>query len=264
MASLTSQMRFTQVQEFADCFGRSGMTPEEAELCLKPEHRSVFDDMLKAMRKHAAFRTDLVHGVFNAALVQLEAFKARCKDKGIDFDRFHFVGSETPPEFTDDPEVVVVLDATLATLQETFEFAWEWTKDGQHDSYRWDGLNTDPAKLRLLEGAEAFEPFTLRWRRVKLDANVGKKPVNVRDPKRSPGVALLFVAAQHPERIKATDYKKRFGFWIPGLQCTVPDSDPWSRAPDVGFSLGDRRVWLSAALADGEHDRWAVPVFLGE
>ena len=245
-----------------DQFDRNlNATDLTAEEVLKlNKHPEVLQVMLEAMRKHPAFRMDLIHGVFNTAESVLAAFKARCEAKGIDFGKFSWVGSEQAPEFDpNDTEMVVVLDATLDTLQNTFEFAWEWTKDGQDDSGRWEGMVSDASKLRLLsddrpddakgDGPD-FKPWTLSWRRIKLNVGVSEKPVDLRDPKSSPGCALLFMSAEHPARIKATDYEKRFGFWLPGLKCTAPDEGRWQNVPCVGFGRDDCGVHLNSDLCD--------------
>ncbi len=203
-----------------------------------------------------------IHGVFNHQDSVLAAFKARCVEKDIDFGKFSWDGSEQAPEFDpNDSETVVVLDATLGTLQETFEFAWEWVVDGQEDKRRWDGLDSAPEKLALLDGIE-FKAWTLRWVRIKLNANVDKKPGAVRNAKTSPGCALLFMSAEHPERVKATDYERRFGFYLPGLKCTVPNYVPWTHVPYVYFYFyrDDRQVRLSAHWRERAYSFLAVPV----
>lgn len=200
--------------------------------------------------------------MFNTTDNVLAAFKARCAAKGIDFGKFSWVGSEAAPEFDpNDPETVVVLDATLDTLKNTFEFAWAWTVDGQEKQYRWEYTASDPERLALLDGLE-FVPYTLRWVRIKLDTNVGSKPTDVRNAKTSPGCALLFMSAEHPERIKATDYETRLGFWLPGLNGTVPiDVTPWQYVPCVDFRRGDRQVRLSSYRHDFPDRHLAVPCF---
>jgi hypothetical protein len=207
--------------------------------------------------------TKLVHGVFNPAADVLEASMLRLAEKGFTVDQFTWIGPKEAPDFDPrDPETVVVLDVTLGTLQETFEFAYEWAAEGQENGgWRWDDLNTDPDKFRLLQGSEAFKPMTLRWRRIKLNANVGKKPIDMRSPDTSPGAVLVLVAAQHPARVKATDYKTRVGWCVPGLECTAPDDGPWQGVPCVSFDLGARQVKLSAFWYDYSHGYLSVPVF---
>jgi hypothetical protein len=201
----------------------------------------------------------LVHGVFTKTDDILANFKARCVEKGIDFGKFSWISLQTAPGFyPNDPEVVVVLDATLDTLQNTFEFAWAWTVDGQDDRWRWDGMVSDHEKLALLDGLE-FKPYTLRWVKIKLNTNIGKRPIDVRNSKSSPGCALLWMSAEHPARIKATDYEKRFGFWLPGLKCTVPGERPFANVPNVNFNRDDRQVKLNSNPADNANDNLAVP-----
>lgn len=255
MASLSTATdgEFT---EFKARLARAGFTAEMLREVNR--HDDMAPLMIAALKAHRHFT--LIHGVFNPARTVLAAFKARCASRAIDFGKFSWVGSEQAPEFDpNDPETVVVLDATLGSLQETFEFAWAWTVDGQEDKWRWPGLDSASEKLALLDGIE-FKPWTLKWVRIKLDANLGKKPSAVRDAKTSPGCALLFMSAQHPERIKATDYERRLGFYLPGLKCTVPDHDPWADVPCVHFSRGLRQVGLHAYWCESDDSILAVPV----
>ena len=196
MASLSLE----QAGEFFRRFFRMGGTFAMLKRLLTDD--ALMECWIKGLTDQPEFK--LVHSVFNPAADVLEALKTRCVERGIDFGRFSWAGSQEAISFTDDPEEVVVLDVTLDTLQETFEFAWEWAKDGQDGSWRWEGLLSKPDRLRLLEGSDTFVPYMLRWRRIKLNTNIGKKPEDVRNPKMSPGVALVFVAAQHPARVKAT------------------------------------------------------------
>lgn len=255
-----------EITEFKARLARAGLTAEMLREVNR--HDDMAPIMLNALKGHPRFT--LIHGVFNPAQIVHAAFMARCLEKGIDCGRFVWVGSEAPPKFDpDDPETVVVLDATLGTLQETFEFAWKWAAERQEDQWRWDGLRSDQKHLRLLsdnrsDDAEGdspeFKPWTLKWVRIKLDANVGKRPIDVRNVKTSPGCALLWMAAEHPERIKATDYERRFGFWLPGLKCMAPDRVPWSHVPCVYFYRDARQVGLRAYWCGYSHSHLAVPV----
>jgi len=100
----------------------------------------------------------------------------------------------------------------------------------------------------------------LRWRRIKLNANIAKAPKDVRDQKTSPGLALVFVAAQHPGRIKATDYKTRFGWYVPGLECTVHGGEPWRYVPCVRWPRGDAHVELDARWRSNDFSHSSVPI----
>lgn len=265
--NFASEVSGTQMVEFFGRFGRFGGSMAKLQKLLGND--KLMAAWVKQLDESPEF--PLVHGVFNTAVDVLAAFKARCAVKSINFGRFSWVGSERAPEFdSNDPETVVVLDATLNTLKNTFEFAWEWTVDGQEDKWRWDGMVSDQKKLRLLTGAQPgpdaqgdgpeFKPWTLSWRRIKLDTNVGKKPCDIRDSK-SPGCALLFMAAEHPARIKATDYEKRFGFWLPGLKCTAPDEGAWQGVPCVYFNRANRQVELYSSSCGYSSDVLAVPSF---
>lgn len=264
--NLVSRLTGTQIIEFVDRLGRFGLTPERvAKLAGNYEMTRRWVGKLDELPA-----IHLVHGVFNKQDDVLAAFKARCVAKGIDFGNFSWGGPETAPDFDpNDPETAVVLDATLDTLQSTFEFAWEWMKDGQVEVNRSDGMLSDQKKLRLLsderddkaegDGAD-FKPYTLHWVRIKLDTNVGKKPGDVRNSK-SPGCALLFMGAEHPERIKATDYEKRFNFWLPGLKCTAPDGRGWRYVPCVSFYRSNRQVRLCSHPHGHFYASLAVPSF---
>ncbi|MBI2551866.1 hypothetical protein HYW17_01020 [Candidatus Uhrbacteria bacterium] len=268
MASLSTATD-GEITEFKRRLGRAGFSAEIIREVNRGDDNVLATTMYEALMRHPRFT--LVHGVFTKQDNVLAAFKARCAAKDINFGKFSWVGPETAPDFDpDDPETVVVLDATLDTLQNTFEFAWAWTVDGQDDKWRWDGMVSDASKLRLLsderpDDAEGdspeFKPWTISWRRIKLNTFVGKKPGDVRNAKSSPGCALLFVAAEHPARIKATDYKTRFGFWLAGLKCTAPDEEPWQDVPYVSFNLGHRQVELSSDPCPDAHGHLAVPSF---
>lgn len=245
-------------------------TDLQAEEVLKLiEHPKVLGMMLATMRMHPDF--NLVHNVFRRQDDVLAAFKTHHEAKGIDFGKFSWVGSKTAPEFDpNDPETAVVLDATHDTLQSTFEFVWAWTVDGQDDKHQWEGMVSDSKKLRLLsdereadaEGdSPEFKPWTLAWRRIKLDVNVGKRPIDVRNVKTSPGCALLFMSAEHPARIKAIDYETRFGFWLPGLKCTAPGGRTLCRVPYVHFDRVRRRVGLDSRRDDRSGSHLTVPAF---
>lgn len=216
---------------------------------------------------------NLVHGVFNTTVDVLAAFKARCVEKDIDFDKFSWIGSKLAPDFDpDDPETAVVLDVTLGTLADTVDFAWAWTADLQKTSRRTDNMmSVDHNKLRLRsdkryadahgDGPE-FTPYKLRWVRIKLDTNVGEVLYRALDEKESPGCALLFMAAQHPERIRAIDHKNRFGFWLPGLKRRAPgELQVWSYIPIVSYDQIDGTVHLTCCVGYMQLIDCAVPSF---
>ncbi|OIO52026.1 hypothetical protein COY93_03490 [Candidatus Uhrbacteria bacterium CG_4_10_14_0_8_um_filter_58_22] len=95
------------------------------------------------------------------------------------------------------------------------------------------------------------------WRRIKLDAFVGRAPIDVRHPYLSPGCSLLFLAAQHPGRIRAMQERqsRHLGFWLPGLRCTEPNGSPLASVPFFCFRSEADRLCLSAERADNGDGR---------
>lgn len=187
----------------------------------------------------------LVHGVFNSTANVFEATMLRLAEKGFLVSQFTWTGPREAPEFDSrDAETVVVLDVTLGSLGETFEFAWDWAVAVQGKSWRWEVFRTADDRLRLLQGAEAFQPLTFRWRRIKLDAHADERPLDVRDPHSSPGVALIHLAAQHPQRVRAIDREKRCGWFVPGLECAVLSRRSWRFVPCLDFDPASQQVAL--------------------
>lgn len=205
----------------------------------------------------------LIHGVYADPRDALSRFKIRCLGQGIASTKFRWVGPQEPPSFTDDEEVVVVLDVTLDTLMRTFDFAWFWANEGWRGRGLWGAVLCDsvPEYLRLLEGAEPFQPFTLQWRRIKLNANLGKSPREVRSPQASPGLALLFVAAQHLQRVTAIDREKRVSWYLPGLESRMPEGKEWPYALRMCTAQRPQRVNLMLHRSEcGDRDV-AVPIY---
>lgn len=99
--------------------------------------------------------------------------------RGYQRASFAWVGGNTPPEYTDDEDVFVVLCMTLGSLGETLNTLWGMAST---DAAPW-------GKHRL-EYAAVFRPWTLEWRRVKFS------PDFVAD--QDTAVATLCAMAQHP------------------------------------------------------------------
>lgn len=105
-----------------------------------------------------------------------------------------------------------------------------------------------------------------------------------RNAELSPGCALLFLAAEHPVRIKAIDYETRRGFYVPGLKCldvyaekkllncvlgldfdrkeSVVRLFPWSCEPPSEDDLRNACVLSEEVLAEIERSSFAVPEFV--
>ncbi|MFA5945995.1 MAG: hypothetical protein WC802_03755 [Patescibacteria group bacterium] len=241
--------------QFDHLLSGSDLSAEEVvKLTKNPE---VLQAMLTAMREQPAFR--LIHSVFNTVADIRTAFSGRLAEKGVDVKKFSWAGPEKAPDYNENTDTALVLDATLGTLKETFEYAWEWACDGQDKNWRLPGLSSDTDKLEIIPDAEPFCPWTLRWRRIRLNAGIGQVPTSI-EAKKSLGTALLFVSAQHPERIRKTDYKTRFGFWLPGLRCTVPGSEVMAYSPYVCRRADGGGVGLDANPRGDGSSHLGVPV----
>ena len=214
--------------------------------------------MLKTLRTHP--RRNLVHGVFNKGAVVLKAFHARCIEMEIDYNRFSWKTGGRPPEFDpNDPEIVVVLEATLGSLRQTFDFAWEWIKDVHETQEREPELSSNPRFLESLRSIE-FAPWTIAWRRIKLNANLGKNPIDCSEAEASPGCALLFVAAQHPEWIKQAD---GIGIRGPGLWLLGLAYDGGLKVPYLYKQYDTKLLELSVGRGFTAYQDIAAPTFVG-
>lgn len=222
------------------------------------------DDLMKwwvgRLEEFPPFR--LIHDVFSPTTEVLSSFRERCTTKNIDFGRFSWIGSKTPPEFDrNDPYTVVVLDVTLDTLHSTFTFAWEWVIDEQEGVQALNTVDSRSQYLRLLRPPagpywyhsrqrkpppppkpKLIEPYTLWWRRIKLDVHIDQSPLTFREANSSPGCALLFLMAEHPAWVKdMIERKKTYrGLWLPGLAYDGPESS----TPCVQFGSPTWKIHL--------------------
>lgn len=175
---------------------------------------------------------------------------------------FRWVGSCTAPNFTDDPEVVVILYATLGTLEQTAHFYWNWASSLQESFHKDPTLGFDPSVFRLWNNVR-FEPWTMRWLMIKLNDNFRKSPANIRTlHPRLPGPEVLAVLAEHPERVKASNgTEHRPYLWMAGIETSIPDYSPVAGVPLAWFDQSDRRIGLDAGIRDSVSPNYAVPVF---
>jgi hypothetical protein len=115
--------------------------------------------------------------------------------------------------------------------------------------------------VSVIDGAH-FEPWSLQWRRIRLNAHKGSCCAEVRDPNLSPGNALIYLAAQHPERIRSIDNHTRLSYWLPGLQCTAPHGGKWRLSPRISYFPDIKKVRLEAAWSGEVSAQHCNPIFI--
>jgi hypothetical protein len=117
---------------------------------------------------------------------------------------------------------VIVLEVMLATLAETFRFAWDWLCDERPGRVQLaTNLERDLQGLRQQSGTPAFEPFTLRWRRLNYRCHSATPAAQVRGGQKAPGAATLLAAVQHPALIdKLFKEGSPTGWFISGITYT--------------------------------------------
>lgn len=239
------------------------------------------DELMKWWMERFAERF-IVHDVFSRVDTVLASFKERCAMKGIEWNRFVWCGSETPPDFDpNDDQTVVVLEATLDTLQHTFDFSFEWLVD-QHPDWRGMlSMNSDSRHLSLvnpepyrppphhrakeppaiIRPVSKFSPYTLRWVRMQLNANAGKLISRMPSREHAPGCAVLFMAAEHPTWVRDVAHPKRLGLWLPGLH-GYGQSRSSSDVPCLRFAYGQADIKLYLKSPVTRHPNLLIPAFL--
>lgn len=202
-------------------------------------------------------------GFFISAAEQLELVRKRSAERNWGFTDQDFASLGEPPAWPEGDLCAVVLEVCLDTVQQTFEEAWLWASEVQPNHWRWEKLLSDEESLRLLSGIQ--HQRGLRWRVVDLAANWDKKdgirPMDVRNPKKSPHCAILWAAALFPAWVQAMDGTKVPYAWMAGYELSVSGSQSWSDVPYLCFNRGSREVKLNAAYGGSRSAYWAVPEF---
>lgn len=206
----------------------------------------------------------LLHGVYRDQAEMLRLFRERCAKMGIPDSRFKEIKEEISPNFDrTNPEHVLVLDATLSSERATMNFLEYWLFKVYPDmriNYETDHRVKGLAFFKRTS-TEPFRPWTLRWRALSLEANLGLGGTNVVHPTgEAPGFALLFFACLHPERFMAIKRPIQ-SLRIDGLR------DP--KAPDVcpvlmgPFRLDQCSMVLSLQQPDRAFSKErSTPIFL--
>lgn len=207
--------------------------------------------------------SNLIHGVFNPMSNVYQNLFARLSSCNLS-RQFTWATPQVALGFTNDPEVVPCLCARLSSPGETFEFYTDYLRSSHPNSYRYEGLRSDAKYLRLWNN-QPFQPNTLSWSLLKLNANFQKSPKNVRTQSTIlPGLEVLAVAAHHPERVrKMNGTAQRPHLWMGGLECSIPDYRPWKSVPYVWWHASTSKVDVHAYWHGNGHSDMAVPAFVG-
>ncbi|MFA5185110.1 MAG: hypothetical protein WC551_01340 [Patescibacteria group bacterium] len=224
MASI--KVDVNQAAEFFSRFSRFGGTSSKLKRLLGDDH---------AMKYWMA----AVHDMFpneNPPEDVLADFKERCAAQGIDFGKFKWLGSSSPPPIVRDSDPrspIVALDASLGSLQRTISFMSGWIGDNQ----KVFECQVDIKSISLVPELK-FKPWTLRWVQMKLrEGSEDRQPIQAYDEDEElPACAVLSMVAQHPGVIRADGY---YGIWIPGLsgQYGPHESSGPLQVYDSGYGL---------------------------
>lgn len=215
--------------------------------------------VLQTIIEGRGYEGDLIHGLFATPLQQLEMIKRLNQERGWGFTAEDFSSLGEAPTWPEDRLSVVILDASLYFVQETFETAWKLVKDTQPNHWRWDGLRSDSDHLRLLSGEHQRG---LQWQVLDLEANQNCQPEDVRSAITSPSSAVLWMAYYSPQWIQSMNGKDVPFVWIPGYEVTVPGYRPWCGVPLLYWKADGRQVELHAYGCGDRGERWAVPVLI--
>ena len=265
--NLASLLSGTQIIELIGRLGRFGLTPERvAKLAGDDE---LTEQWVTKLDEFPAFR--LIHGLFTSTEKQIARIASWNKKRGWGIPDEAFVEAEkSVPKWPEEKLVVVTLVPYLDDekkgrkgVERTFHELWDGAAKQQHANWRWDGYDkAGPDKLRLLSGIE-HKPG-LRWEVIDMGCQRNLKPMDVRNPEKSPHAGVLASAMLHPEWIKSMDGENVPYVWAPGYEVNVSGEGPWRYVPLVFFIRGDRQIELGCGWYGGYGSGWAVPSFVRE
>ncbi len=215
-------------------------------------------ERIQAILEGRGYEGDLLHGMFASPDAQLRMAKQRNLERGWGFTDEDFASLGPAPSWlTDNRLVVVILDISLDSIEQTFEEAWDAVKGAHPANWRWPELKSDKESLRLLSGNHKRG---LRWQVVDLGANKNARPIDVRNPKTSPSSALLWMAFYSPKWIQSMNGTDVPYVWIPGYEATISGYGAWTSMPLLFWDADDRKVELYADFSGYRNEKWAVPV----
>ena len=266
MANLFT-LGFGKVSDLMGKLAEAGLTAEMAEEVRK--NPALAEVIVNSLKQQPAFT--LVHGLFvkpEAQIVRINELRQE-RDWGIP-DAWLTEAEKSVPKWPEDKLVVVTLVPYLDDekkgrkgVERTFHELWDGAAKQQHANWRWDGYDkAGPDKLRLLKGIE-HKPG-LRWEVIDMGCQCNLKPMDVRNPEKSPHAGVLASAMLHPEWIKSMDGENVPYVWAPGYEVNVSGEHPWQDVPYVYFLRDDRKVGLRCGWCGRYGSDWAVPSFVRE
>lgn len=217
---------------------------------------------------------------------QLDLALQRNVSRKWGFDLRDFPNAHEAPHITesDGTFTAVILEIVFNTIEQTFEEAWlcalpqfrtpkfrEWEDydlniDQSSQPWRWFDVVSKPDRLRLLPGISA--PRGIRWVKVDLAANWGdgkkRRVLDVRDPAKSPHVAVFWAAAYSPKWVRMMNGQDVPYVVIPGYELQFSGSKmlgrDWSGVIDI--SCWRNTIQVGAIPADLPMSEWAIPELL--
>lgn len=266
MANLFT-LGFGKVSDLMGKLAEAGLTAEMAEDVRK--NPALAELVVNAIRRQPTAV------LFTSTEKQLARVRELNLERGWGIPDEAFAEAEkSVPAWPEEKLVAVVLvpyltdkkegDEIVTTgLERTFHELWEVVASQQHAKWRWDGFDkAGPERLRLLKGIE-HKPG-LRWEVIDLGCNRNKRPMDVRNPEKSPHAGILASAMHHPEWIKSMDGENVPYVWAPGYEVSVSGGRPWQYVPSVGFYRDDREIRLRYDWCDYDYSSWAVPSLVRE
>lgn len=255
MASLVSEVSVGQITELLGRLDRAGFDPRTIKKILG--NKQAARAMLLGLQKLQEFR--LIHDLYNPTEVVHEIVAERLLKYRYDIARFDSHDFASPPSFTEDPEIGVVLAVTLNTLKETLEFWCSWALERHSRSFLWKGMLS---KTMILGGTK-FVPNTIQWVRINRSANYERSPDSVREKGVSlPGWEVLALLAQHPEVVRHMDGSAEHPYLLMGgLDYRTVAHE---RFPDTPYAdyYEDEGISVSFQHSHEPRKRYAVPEFI--
>lgn len=247
-------------------FGEMGFFDGKLDVLMRdPDHAREAVGLLReyflgeAIHPHPVHPADdLIHGVFMSTEEVVGAFKRRRDTRDLEHG-WKFSDEDinqilmNAPVWTQDAETGIALfgmltppdGSTIEPVQLTFEEGWSWAASRHPCSQRRSDLKSDPNSLHLVQGVPAarMHPGDLRWVRIKLDSHQPRPPRDVDHATRA-GLELLFLAAEHPHRVRAMNGKDRPSWNLSAIEFVTAQYTRGVGVPCLDYEAGRSQVSL--------------------